>query len=456
MSRRKYTFEERLEVVMHYFASDEGYRLTSARFNVPRTQVRIWVAAYDTHGEEGLRPRDKGVSIDPDIRVEAVKAVLSGQISQNQVATKFNLAGAASVGKWMKVFKEHGEEGLRSLKIGKKRAPHMTENPEAAEATLERSRAQRIHELEKRIKFLELRILYLQKFESLSSVRDKVRVVNELRQFYPLEQLLSIARIPRSTFYYHLKALKSAGKYDEINLRIKEIYDENQGRYGYRRITLALRREVGVINHKVVQRLMNGLDLKAAIRVKRYSSWRGERGCTADNILQRNFKASRPNEKWVTDVTEFAVNGRKLYLSPIIDLFNNEVISFSISERPTMPMIDDMLIKAFARLDADSAPVLHSDQGWQYRHRWYQYQLREFGVLQSMSRKGNCLDNACAECFFGTLKSECFYTNKFNDLHELKKAIEDYIRYYNTRRISLKLNGLSPVEYRLKSYPLRI
>lgn len=210
------------------------------------------------------------------------------------------------------------------------------------------------------------------------------------------------------------------------------------------------------MNHKVVQHLMNALHLKAAIRVKRYSSWRGEHGHTADNILQRNFKASRPNEKWVTDVTEFAVSGRKLYLSPIIDLFNNEVISYSISERPTMPMIDDMLIKAFARLDAGINPVLHSDQGWQYRHRWYQYQLREFGVIQSMSRKGNCLDNACAECFFGTLKSECFYTSEFKDIDELKIAIEDYIRYYNTRRISLKFNGLSPVEYRLKNYPVRI
>lgn len=157
--------------------------------------------------------------------------------------------------------------------------------------------------------------------------------------------MLSTARIPRSTFYYHLKALRSPGKYDEINRRISEIYDENQGRYGYRRVTLALRREGGLINHKVVQRLMNALDLKAAIKVKRYTSWRGERGCAADNLLQRNFKASRPNEKWVTDVTEFAVNGRKLYLSPIIDLFNNEVISYSISERPTMPMIDDMLIR---------------------------------------------------------------------------------------------------------------
>ena len=201
---------------------------------------------------------------------------------------------------------------------------------------------------------------------------------------------------------------------------------------------------------------MNVMTLKAVIRVKRYSSWRGQRGETVDNLLQRNFKASRPNEKWVTDVTEFAVNGRKLYLSPILDLFNNEVISYSISERPTMPMIDEMLIKAFARMDADNNPVLHSDQGWQYRHRWYQYQLREFGVLQSMSRKGNCLDNACAECFFGTLKSECFYTRKFNDVDELKVALEDYIRYYNTRRISLKFNGLSPLEYRLQTYPLRI
>lgn len=287
-------------------------------------------------------------------------------------------------------------------------------------------------------------------------MRDKVKVIDELRQHYPFDELLQIADIPRSTFYYHLKALKSPEKYAELKCRIREIYDDNYGRYGYRRITMALKREACVVNHKVIQRLMNVMTLKAAIRVKRYSSWRGQRGETVDNLLQRNFKANGPNEKWVTDVTEFAVNGRKLYFSPIIDLFNNEVISYSISERPTMPMIDDMLIKAFARMDADSNPVLHSDQGWQYRHRWYQYQLREFGVLQSMSRKGNCLDNACAECFFGTLKSECFYTRKFNDVDELKVALEDYIRYYNTRRISLKFNGLSPLEYRLQTYPLRI
>lgn len=167
MSRRKYTFQQRLEVVMHYFATDEGYRLTSARFKVPRTQVRIWVAAYDAYGEEGLKPRDKGVSIAPDIRVEAVKAVLTGQISQTQAAAKFNVAGSASVGKWMKVFSEHGEEGLRSLRIGKKRALHMIDDPVALEAALERSKDKRIQDLEQKVRRLELRILYLKKLKAL-------------------------------------------------------------------------------------------------------------------------------------------------------------------------------------------------------------------------------------------------------------------------------------------------
>ena len=152
---------------MHYLVSDEGYRLTSARFNILRIHVRIWVAAYDAYGEEGLRLRDKGVSIDPEIRIEAVKAVLSGQISQTQAATKFNVAGASSMAKWLKVYKEHGEEGLRSLKVGTKRVSYMAEHPELIEAAEERSKEQRIHELERKVKRLELRIVYLQKLKAL-------------------------------------------------------------------------------------------------------------------------------------------------------------------------------------------------------------------------------------------------------------------------------------------------
>ncbi|SVH89695.1 IS150 ORF2 [Shigella flexneri] len=243
------------------------------------------------------------------------------------------------------------------------------------------------------------------------------------------------AEIPRSTFYYHLKALSKPDKYADVKKRIGEIYHENRGRYGYRRVTLSLHREGKQINHKAVQRLMGTLSLKAAIKVKRYRSYRGEVGQTAPNVLQRDFKATRPNEKWVTDVTEFAVNGRKLYLSPVIDLFNNEVISYSLSERPVMNMVENMLDQAFKKLNPHEHPVLHSDQGWQYRMRRYQNILKEHGIKQSMSRKGNCLDNAVVECFFGTLKSECFY-------------LDEWICPY----ISRHLLSLNPLQARCRRY----
>ena len=189
-----------------------------------------------------------------------------------------------------------------------------------------------------------------------------MKVLNELRQFYPLDELLRAAEIPRSTFYYHLKALSKPDKYADVKKRIGEIYHENRGRYGYRRVTLSLHREGKQINHKAVQRLMGTLSLKAAIKVKRYRSYRGEVGQTAPNVLQRDFKATWPNEKWVTDVTEFAVNGRKLYLSPVIDLFNNEVISYSLSERPVMNMVENMLDQAFKKLNPHEHPVLQSER----------------------------------------------------------------------------------------------
>lgn len=224
--------------------------------------------------------------------------------------------------------------------------------------------------------------------------------------------------MPRSTFYYHLKAMVLPDKYAGTKKRITEIYHENKGRYGYRRITLALRREGEGINHKAVQRLMGCLSLKAAIKIKRYKSYKGEVGRIVKNVIQRDFKATKPNEKLL--------------------------------------MIDEMLDQCFLKLKADESPVLHSDQGWQYQMRRYQNRLKEHGVIQSMSRKGNCLDNAVAESFFGTLKSECFYLEKFRSIEDLRSAIDEYIIYYNSQRISLKLKGLSPIEYRTQTFEPRV
>lgn len=187
------------------------------------------------------------------------------------------------------------------------------------------------------------------------------------------------------------------------------------------------------------------MQLKSRIRVVKYRSYKGQVGKIADNILQRQFEADKPNQKWVTDVTEFKVGSEKLYLSPIMDLFNGEIIAFQTQRRPLFGLVKDMLKEAVNKLKPSEKPIVHSDQGWQYQMAHYQRQLSEKGLIQSMSRKGNCLDNASMESFFGILKSECFYGKKFKTIDDLEQTVKEYIHYYNHERIKVKLKGLSPV-----------
>lgn len=252
----------------------------------------------------------------------------------------------------------------------------------------------------------------------------------------------------RSSFYYHQSVLKKKDKYQQVKGEIQRVYHKHKGRYGYRRITLELKQSGFIINHKTVYRLMGELGLKARIRVKKYKSYRGEQGRIAPNILARQFRASRMYEKWVTDITEFKVAGEKLYLSPIMDLYNREIISHEFSESPNFKQVFTMLNKALKKLPDQTDLMLHSDQGWQYQMPQYQKMLENKNINQSMSRKGNCLDNAVVENFFGTLKSELYYLKKYKSVKELKKDIDGYIKYYNKERISLALNGMSPIKYR--------
>jgi putative transposase len=260
--------------------------------------------------------------------------------------------------------------------------------------------------------------------------------------------LLGILRMARSSYYYHLKTKSVLSKHDDATAQIKRIYHGHKGRYGYRRITLQMKNEGIVINHKTVFKLMRSLGLRSLIRRKKYRSYRGEIGTIAPNLLQRDFKSNQPCLKWATDITEFKVKDKKLYLSPVIELFNGEIISYSLSESPNFKQVSDMLDDALEKVDSNTGLILHSDQGWQYQMKKYQIRLKERGISQSMSRKGNCLDNAVIENFFSIIKSELFYLNKYNDIDELKKDIEEYIKYYNNDRIKLNLKGMSPVKYR--------
>ena len=202
------------------------------------------------------------------------------------------------------------------------------------------------------------------------------------------------------------------------------------------------------INHKTVLKLMNICGIKSQVRLRKYCSYKGQIGRIAPNLLQRDFAAEKPNQKWVTDLTEFSVCGVKLYLSPIMDLYNREIISYKIAERPNFMQIMKMLDDAFARIPDSPGIVLHSDQGWQYQHRQYQRMLREKGIRQSMSRKGNCLDNAVIENFFGLLKSELLYLQEFQSMEHFKQELIEYLDYYNNRRIKAKLKGLPPAIHR--------
>jgi putative transposase len=238
-----------------------------------------------------------------------------------------------------------------------------------------------------------------------------------------------------------------ADRHADLKLKIFEIFHRHKGRYGYRRITAALRRSGTCVNHKTVQRLMSLLQIKSLVRPKKYRSYKGNVGRVAPNVLKRQFEASSPNQKWVTDVTEFNVAGERLYLSPVMDLYNREIIAYEVATTP-MHLVDQMLQQAVGKLRVTDKPVLHSDQGWQYQMQHYQRKLHQHGVIQSMSRKGNCLDNAAMESFFATLKTEFFYPGRFESTNDLQKGLEDYISYYNHDRITLKLKGLSPVQYR--------
>ena len=263
-------------------------------------------------------------------------------------------------------------------------------------------------------------------------------------------ELVKVAGIPRSTYYYWEKRLDRPDKYADVKTKIQEIYHEHKGRYGYRRIAKELEKYGFHHDPKTINRLMNEMGLKCEVRMKKYRSYKGNVGTVAPNILQREFKADKMNQKWVTDITEFHLFGEKRYLSPVLDLCNGEIIAYRVMKRPVYQLVDDMLNQAIEHLQPEDRVILHSDQGWHYQMKKYQRTLKQHGITQSMSRKGNCLDNAVIENFFGLLKSELLYLQEFENMEHFEKELADYIHYYNHKRMKAKLKDLSPVEYRIQ------
>lgn len=276
-----------------------------------------------------------------------------------------------------------------------------------------------------------------------------------------------MADISKSSYFYQVSTYTREDPDAELKNKIEGIFIKHKQRYGYRRITLELANQGFVVNHKKVKKLMSVLHLKAFNPKAKYKSYKGQVGRTCNNLLldikvdkmtnktkyRRNFITTGMNQKWTTDISEFHIGAGKLYLSPILDMHNREIISYVVSRSPNYAQIIEMLNIAFKKHKDLKGLIFASDQGWQYQMHDYQQRLKERGIIQSMSRKGNCLDNSLMENFFGVMKNEMFYGHEyeFKTLEELEEAIIEYIDYYNKERITCKLKGMSPISYRQHS-----
>ena len=257
--------------------------------------------------------------------------------------------------------------------------------------------------------------------------------------------------LARSTYYYEIS------KVDAVEVRnkalmdeIQEIFEHHKGRYGVRRIHRELVNRGHNVNHKRVQRLMHSLGLMGKRPKEKYHSYRGQVGKIADNIIDRDFSATAPLKKWTTDVSQFNFPWGKCYISPIIDMYTNEIISYDLSLSPNMEQIRNMLDAAFEKFPSVEGLIFHSDQGWQYQHEYFRNTLKEHRIIQSMSRKGNCIDNCIMETFFGRLKNEMYYgyEKEYDSFEAFSKAIKEYISYYNNERIQKKTKWMPPAKYR--------
>ncbi|WP_412059671.1 IS3 family transposase [Metabacillus idriensis] len=405
----KFTEQEKVNAVKRYLNGTEGHKAIAISIGVAHGVFHRWIQQYQYNGEKAFKKRYTTYSLDDKLKV--LTYMNEHGTSLSETAAIFKIQFPSTITQWKRLFDTQGVDGLIPREEGRSSYGAY---------------------------------LY-KKVECLSSKQntkqDKAKVVYELRQEFPVKSLLKLAGIPRSTYYHLTKQL-------ELKTAIKEIFHEHKGRYGYRRIRAELANRGLHVNHKKVYRLMRELGLKCLVRIKKYRSYKGEAGKVAENVLNRNFKASKPNEKWVTDITEFKLFGEKLYFSPMLDLYNGEILTYTIGSRPTYSLVSSMLNKALRKKRKEDTLLIHSDQGWHYQMKKYSLALKKKDIIQSMSRKGNCYDNAVIENFFGILKSEFLNYQDFKNVEHFKEELRKYIHYYNHKMIKTKLKGKSPVQYR--------
>ena len=467
----KYSFEVKKEIY-EKLLKGYGSDALSREYGLDASYIRYLRRLVDKHGLDVIMHKYSVFS--PEQKLAAINRVLMDGEPIQIVAIDLGLTDTSVLRGWIKSYIKNGYNVVTKKKgRPSTRGNEKEDGRRVGEGERTPSRATVEEDYRERI---------IKKTASLSSRRRKeereqlTKAVTELRQElrcslnFILETINSndsLPNLPRSDYYYWKNRIDPDTKNSDLMDAITTIYTDNHKRYGYRRITLQLKNEGWIVNHKAVKRLMAKLHLYGITPKAKYKSYKGDFNGTVDNKLLykrvdtrkhrtdyiRDFSTSSVNEKWTTDISEFHIAAGKLYLSPILDMHNREIVAYNISRSPSYIQIADMLNKAFNKFDDLGNLIFHSDQGWQYQMFHYHKTLREKGITQSMSRKGNCLDNSPMENFFGKMKNEMFYGHEFEfkTLEQLQKAMEEYIDYYNNKRIQVKLKGLTPCQARNQS-----
>lgn len=452
----KYSDEEKKRALLCYTENGKNILQTVKALGYPsRPLLKAWIEESNpAEAERRCQSFKPHVRCTREQQMQAVRESCRGELSIAEIAAIYNVTPSA-VSVWRKKLLGEGRKQVMqtpsnndkdAIQLQKEKlelkAEVETLRKEAYKLQLENDVLKKAAELLKKDKGISL-----EKFTN----RDKVIVIDALRDRYLLKDLLVILNMAKSSYCYQISTLRKPDKYADLRMDIRDAFEDSSQRYGYRRLHAVLTSEQKVISEKVVRRIMQeeGLVVYQKHR-RRYNSYKGEISPEVENLLERDFHADKPNSKWLTDITEFAISAGKVYLSPVIDCFDGIVTSWTIGASPDAALVNEMLDKAIATLSEGEHPVLHSDRGCHYRWPGWIERTESAGLIRSMSKKGCSPDNSACEGFFGRLKNEMFYCRSWHEtsIDEFIQEVNQYITWYNEKRIKMSLGGMSPLNYR--------
>jgi len=453
-STQKFSAEQKQQAVQHFLGHDRCIASTIKALGYPcRKTLKDWIDELHPDVRKRVVGRSANIEHSPQLKQAAVIELCTRQTNAQEIAQRLAVS-RPTLYNWKDQLLGRGSPALMSSKKKSGSTPDKSQLSELQ---------QQVESLERDVRRLRLEHDILKKANELLkkdlgvtpqflSNREKTILVDALKHIYTLAELLGELRLARSSYFYHFARLRMPDKYADARQLLAEVFHSNHSCYGYRRMRAALRRHQLHLSEKVVQRLMKQERLIVAVhRKRRYGSYMGEISPAPENIINRDFRASAPNEKWLTDITEFQIPAGKVYLSPMIDCFDGLVVSWTIGTRPDSELVNAMLDAAIDTVTTgETRPVVHSDRGGHYRWPGWLKRMNDASLIRSMSRKGCSPDNAACEGFFGRLKTEMFYPKNWQDISvdQFMGSVDAYIRWYNEKRIKVSLGSLSPMEYR--------